>query len=165
MAQFDMNEVLALLSIPEKVANVAPQLTHISGEAMSRLRKIEEGLVNERRAQQKLPPVENPTVIASKLGASPEAQSSNQLDFNPTPSEPVDDPKSKVAEKAPDYEAKAKAERDAKARADYEARAKADADARRNTEIAAGRTPQATHITPQDVPELSLHDDSKGIRR
>lgn len=84
MAELDIDEVLKLLQIPEKIANVAPALTAISGEAMARLRKINYGL-EEAKAR------DNPP--ASNLSGMPV--------WPNVPSQPVEEPASEIAAEAP----------------------------------------------------------------
>lgn len=101
MVKFDPSEVLQYFSIVEKVATVtAGRHSHIAGEAMARLNAIEEGLVNERRKQQGLAPTPSPMAQAAASNIPPAAEGSDQLERHPTPSKPVEPPKSAVAAEA-----------------------------------------------------------------
>jgi hypothetical protein len=101
MVKFDPSEVLQYFSIVEKCATVtAGRHSHIAGEAMSRLNAIEEGLVNEKRKQQGLAPEPSPMAQNAAANIPPAAEGSDQLERHPTPSKPVEPPKSTVAAEA-----------------------------------------------------------------
>lgn len=91
MPKFDVAEVQALLSIPALVANNVPWATHINGEAMSRLREIEDGLIAAKAEAKK----------AKEDATSTPAPTPGEPVANPTPSTPIEPPKSTVAQQAP----------------------------------------------------------------
>lgn len=91
MPKFDVAEVQALLSILALVANNVPGMTHISAEALSRLREIEDGLIVAKAKEKK----------AKEDATSTPAPPPGQPVSNPTPSTPIEPPKSTVAQQAP----------------------------------------------------------------
>lgn len=85
MAKFDAGEVSQLLQIPALISTNAPQMTAILGEAMSRLREINDGIEAEK----------------AKKPKSPHEYPGQPSHLHPTPSKPLEDPKSEVAKSAP----------------------------------------------------------------
>ena len=85
MAELDIDEVLKMLNVVEKISTVAPGMTHITAECMARLRKINYGL-EEAKAKD-----------TPNLGAL-----SGMPVWPNVPSQPVEEPDSEVAAEAPD---------------------------------------------------------------
>ena len=65
--------------------------------------------MNKKREQQNLPPIRDPMVTGTTVASGADAQATPELEPDPRPSVPVDNPKSEVAKKAldtPETEAK-----------------------------------------------------------
>lgn len=88
MADIDFDRVLKLLSIVEKVSTVVPGYTHLSGEALSELRQIDQDIRKAKEAAQGLPvtpaPVGDPESPAQPI---PPGGSEGDFDQHPLASQ------------------------------------------------------------------------------
>lgn len=84
---FDIDEITKLLHLPELVTKNVPWATAILGEGQARLRQIEDGLVEHMKKNKKPHPGEYPGM---------------PVNHTPEPSKPIEEPKSGVAQEAPE---------------------------------------------------------------
>lgn len=89
----DTGRVMDLLTIVEKVANVAPGLNHITSEAMAELREIHENIRKTKEAEQNKPVTPAPVGDPESPPPTPSGEAQNPaLAQQPTASTPTNRP-------------------------------------------------------------------------